>query len=60
MLAAAQAPPFLNLDMEQVSSQTHRPTGWQTSIRTGAPADFRKAYELVADSLTRHGGRYAR
>jgi C-terminal processing protease CtpA/Prc len=58
-LAAAQAPASFNLDMEQVSPQTHRPTGWQTSIRTGAPSDFRKAYELVADSLTRHGGRYA-
>jgi C-terminal processing protease CtpA/Prc len=59
-LAAAQTPAApLNLDMEQVSPQTHRPAGWQTSIRAGAPADFRKAYELVADSLTRHGGRYA-
>jgi C-terminal processing protease CtpA/Prc len=59
ILAAAQAPAALNLDMEQVSPQTHRPTGWLTSIRAGAPSDFHKAYELVADSLTRHGGRYA-
>jgi C-terminal processing protease CtpA/Prc len=59
-LAAAQTPAApLNLNMEQVSPQTHRPTGWQTSIRAGAPANLRKAYELVADSLTRHGGRYA-
>jgi C-terminal processing protease CtpA/Prc len=59
-LAAAQAPAApLNLDMEQVSPQTHRPIGWLTSIRTGTPADFRKAYEVVADSLTHHGGRYA-
>lgn len=59
-LAAAQMPAApLNLDMELVSRQTHRPTGWLSSIRAGAPADFRQAYELVADSLTRHGGRYA-
>lgn len=51
--AAAQAPAAaaLNLDMEWVSAHTHRPVGWAVPTQSG--------YQVVADSVTRHSGRYA-
>ncbi len=57
-LAQTPAAP-LNLDMEQVSTQTHRPTGWLSSIRAGASSTFSKGYQATTDSVVRHGGRYA-
>jgi C-terminal processing protease CtpA/Prc len=45
--------------MEQVDHQSHRPAGWQPSIGGGMPAAFTTGYQLSADSVTRHGGRYA-
>lgn len=51
-LGLAQAPPAtLNLDFEQVNHQTHRPAGWAAPAQAG--------YRVVADSVTRHTGRYA-
>jgi C-terminal processing protease CtpA/Prc len=55
----AQAPTALNLSMEQINHQTHRPTGWLPGVRTGAPAAFTNGYQAVADSVVHHGGRYA-
>jgi C-terminal processing protease CtpA/Prc len=55
----AQAPAALNLGMEQVGSQTKRPTGWLPGTRAGAPAAFVNAYQAVTDSVVHHGGRYA-
>ncbi|MBJ6144354.1 S41 family peptidase [Hymenobacter sp. BT559] len=55
----AQAPAALNLSMEQLNHQTHRPTGWLPGVRTGAPAAFTNGYQAVADSVVHHGGRYA-
>ena len=49
----------LNLDMERLDHQTHLPTGWQTNTRMASPSSFSKSYQVAADSLTRHGGRYA-
>jgi C-terminal processing protease CtpA/Prc len=49
----------LNLSMEQVDRRTHQPTGWLPSIQAGAPAAFRAGYQVAADSLVHHGGRYA-
>ena len=52
-------PPTLNLNMEQVSRQTHRPTGWLPGVQASAPATFTTGYQAVTDSVVRHGGRYA-
>ncbi|NML67156.1 peptidase S41 [Hymenobacter sp. RP-2-7] len=45
------APTALNLDFEQVNPRTHRPLGWTAPTQNG--------YLMAADSVTRHGGRYA-
>jgi C-terminal processing protease CtpA/Prc len=56
----SQAPaPALNLSMEQVDHQSQRPSGWQPIIAASASPAFTTGYQLSADSLTRHGGRYA-
>jgi len=56
----AQTPAaLLNLDMEQVSAQAHLPTGWVPSYMVRAPSTFSKGYQATADSVVRHGGRYA-
>ena len=52
-------PPTLNLNMEQVSHQTHRPTGWLPGVQASAPATFTTGYQAVTDSVVRHGGHYA-
>jgi hypothetical protein len=49
----------LNLSIEQVDRRTHQPTGWLPSIQAGAPAAFRAGYQVAADSLVHHSGRYA-
>jgi C-terminal processing protease CtpA/Prc len=45
--------------MEQVSAQAHLPTGWVPSYAVRAPSTFSKGYQATADSVVRHGGRYA-
>ncbi|RYY13171.1 MAG: hypothetical protein EOO36_16280, partial [Cytophagaceae bacterium] len=56
----AQAPASaLNLDFERVDHQTHLPAGWHTNDSFSSGAATGKAYQVVADSATRHGGRYA-
>lgn len=56
----AQAPaPTLNLDAEQLNRQTHLPAGWWTNSSMSSAAAAGKAYQVVADSVTRHGGRYS-